>query len=179
MMNYLLLDAARMKEQFSTVRELGVHFDCLYEDRSRDDLAEVAPYLCIIDEKAKHLQDWIIEDGLGDSWGTWVVSNASFDTVISHFRQFLIIKVRDRERYFRFYDPRVLKKILPAYDREQLSRFFGPVEKFIVEGDTKAEAIVFTQRNGILKQETVPAGDIFQDIMNQQSGPLEHNHSPH
>lgn len=160
--NYLLLDAARMKDRFSTARESGTHFDCLYEDKTRDDLAEVAPYLFTMDATAENLFAWVIENGMGDSWGTFVVSDAGFIPLINHFRKFLVTKTpRGKERYFRFYDPRVLKKILPGYDREQLINFFGPVEKLMVEGDTKDAIIEFTHQNGILKQRIVHSKDAF------------------
>ena len=66
--------------------------------------------------------------------------------------------------YFHFYDPSVLKIFLPSCDKNQILEFFGPIESFICEGDTKEEAIRFWQENGELKQEILPVEKVFGNI---------------
>jgi hypothetical protein len=41
----------------------------------------------------------------------------------------------DRWLYFRFYDPRVLRVIIPACTPEESANFFGPISRFVMEGD--------------------------------------------
>lgn len=40
----------------------------------------------------------------------------------------------DGRLYFRFYDPRVLSSVLPAFTAEQRTGFFGPIHCFVHEG---------------------------------------------
>jgi hypothetical protein len=52
----------------------------------------------------------------------------------------------ERERdgkllYFRFYDPRVLRRFLPTCDAEQLRQLFGPIDAFVMEGDDPHQCI--------------------------------------
>lgn len=108
------------------------------------------------------LTDLFITPTSGKSDKVYIVSNWSLEKLVTHFRKFLIIKTESNQQlYFRFYDPRVLKIFLPTCDQQQIIEFFGPIEKFIVEGDTKEEAIEFTHQNGNLLQKVIPASEVF------------------
>lgn len=159
--DYLLLDAARMGRFFNIFREKDGHYNCLYEDRSRDDLSDVAPYLVSV-AADKDLLSWVTENGFGKSWGIFIYTAAGFEEVLGHFRKFLVVKTASgSEQYFRFYDPRVLKIFLPTCDKEQLTDFFGPVEKFIVEGDNPDSAIDFSFENAALQQHRFNTAEIL------------------
>ena len=71
-----------------------------------------------------------------------------------YFRKFLIVKiVVGKELYFRFYDPCILRIILPTCNKHQMKNIFGPIQKFSIENEKSEEAIEFTIENGqLLKQ---------------------------
>lgn len=152
---FILLDAARLEHHMEKAKELNPNHSSLYKGRSEEYLADVAPYLFTVSDT--RFFDWYIEFGWGNAWGVVVLAYAAFEETYRHFRKFLIVDTEDGQRlYFRFYDPRVLKTFLLSCNRGQVIEFFGPIESFIVEGDTKEEAVRFWQQNGDLKHEVMP-----------------------
>ena len=165
--NHILLDGARMEQSLETAKKLNPIFDSLYRGRSEEELDAVAPYLFSFPPNSD-FSTWIFENGWGSSWGLIVSTKINFEDCWKHFRKFLIIKTEEgQELYFRFYDPRVLKVFLPTCDEQQIMEFFGPIEKFIVEGDNKESAIEFTHQNGIVKQQSIAASAVFGELVQQ------------
>jgi hypothetical protein len=65
------------------------------------------------------------------------------DRLQAHFRRLVMAQLPDGKMvYFRFYDPRVLRAYLPTCTPKELEAVFGPVERFILEGEDAA-AVVF------------------------------------
>jgi hypothetical protein len=152
---YILLDAARMEDEMDTAKKMNSEFDSLYRGLSQEKMSNVAPYLFSFRANTP-FSDWYSEKGLGKSWGVIVEGNISFEACWKHFRKFLFVKTEDgKELYFRFYDPRALKTFLPSCADNQILEFFGPVEKFLMEGNEQRESIVFTHRHGILNREII------------------------
>lgn len=142
----LLLDAARMEYAMDSARELNPLHKSLYRNKQGEDeiLSSVAPFLFSYPHSTG-FEDFIINQGWGNSWGIWVESEADFDTVYKHFRRFLMVQTEDgQELYFRFYDPRVLRIFLPTCDLDQLLDFFGPVESFVMEDEDPFLCIIFS-----------------------------------
>jgi hypothetical protein len=159
--DFVLLDSARMGILIEKAWNLNPVHDSLFRGKSEENLRMVAPYIFSV-EKNEAFKEWYLAEGWGHSWGVLVGADGSMKELHHHFRKFLLVKTEDRkELYFRFYDPRVLKSFLPTCDAPQILEFFGPVKYFIVEGDTKKEAVRFWQENGLLKQLTVSVDEIF------------------
>ncbi len=162
---YILVDAARVEHLIGHAKNLNPRFDSLYRGGSDEELGDVAPYLFTLLGN-NEFSSWLYERGWGNSWGSIVVSKINFEDCWKHFRKFLLIKTEDGEElYFRFYDTRVLKIFLPTCDKQQILEFFGPVDSFIVEGDTKEQAIRFWHQNGELKQEIIPVEEVFGQVI--------------
>jgi len=159
---FLLFDAARAKNSnLQKATEKNSYAISLYRGRSEEVLASVAPYIFPFPH-SNEFSDFIFENGWGNSWGVIVYSSQSIEDIFVHFRKFLMVKTEGgKELYFRFYDPRVLKMFLPTCDKDQITDFFGPIEKFIVEGDTKESAVSFFHKDGLLKQEPVNVAGFF------------------
>lgn len=159
--NYILLDAAKMQYSFFEARKLNSSFDSLYIGNKEEEINDVAPHLFTFSENQK-FSTWFFENGWGSSWGIIFSSHWNFEECRRHFRKFLLVKTElGQQLYFRFYDPRVLKVFLPTCDKDQILEFFGPIESFIVEGETKEKALRFWQANGELKQEVLPVEEVF------------------
>lgn len=164
---YLLLDAARCSmpaiEKANDICK-GEHSSLYVQEEGMAYLRDVAPYMYTTDSL---LLQWMFTNGWENSWGVLVLAKANFAACLTHFCKFLMVKTEAGEEfYFRFYDPRVLKIFLPTCDKDQIIDFFGPVEKFILEGDTKETAIEFSHENGKLKQLTIDAEKLFGEQLN-------------
>jgi hypothetical protein len=151
---YALLDAARDPRIYTTLRRSLVDYHCLYAGAIPRELAEVAPYLVPLARNSPVTAE-LLGLGWGDAWGILVQSSAFLPDLRKHFRRFL--RVQDESGMgliFRFYDPRVLRAYLPTADDETIRQFFGPVERFFVEGRTAETLVVFRREGSRLQSAT-------------------------
>jgi|RhiMethySRZTD1v2_1073278.scaffolds.fasta_scaffold18282_7 uncharacterized protein DUF4123 len=96
----------------------------LYKGRSEEELWAIAPYLFVVNEMTF---DWITAELWATPWGFLARADASLDALRDHFRKFLTVKTPTGEQwYFRFYDPRVLKRYLDSCNATERKEFFGP-----------------------------------------------------
>ena len=134
---YAVLDAARDERIYPTLRRLAAteQVVCLYQGRTATELAAVAPYLVCLGITDR-VFDWLWEQGWGESWGIFLWSLVSQETLRSHFRRLNMVQTEQKQRMlFRFYDPRVLRMFLPTCDTAQLREMFGPVTAYMVESE--------------------------------------------
>ncbi len=165
---YILLDAARMGSEIETAKKLNQDFASLFLGKSEESLEMVAPYLFTFNLKSE-FASWFFSFGWGNSWGIIFTSAEDINPLIYHFQQLLFIKTRDNGNYyFRFYDPRVLRKILPSYGGKQLSEFFGAITRFICEDETPGRGLVFSLFDNVLRTEILSSEqhlDIFKNLI--------------
>jgi len=82
----------------------------------------------------------LIKDGWGRGWGFYGTSRASLETIQTHFTSFVRVRTPSGSAMtFRFWDPRVLRAMVPAMPPEEADLFFGPCERIMVEVE-RAEA---------------------------------------
>ena len=159
-LTHILLDASRMGEQIDEAKERNSSYDSLYRGSSEESLAAAAPYLFQFAYPGP-FSEWYLETGWGDAWGVLFKSSRPMQELHKHFRKFLLINTEEgQELYFRFYDPRVLRIVLPACNAGQIRGFFGPVDYFLMEDEDPAFALRFRHENGILMQEQIGLEDI-------------------
>jgi Domain of unknown function (DUF4123) len=152
---YAILDGARTFDIPFRLRSANVAHDSLYEGRSKEVLWHVAPYLVYGAQDAAFFH-WVLEQGWGDSWGIFLTSQASLEDLHRHFRHFLLVKTEDdRELFFRFYDPRVLRVFLPTCAPEGAMAFFGPVSCYLMEGEQPNTLLKFMTSQDGVKQEVL------------------------
>lgn len=94
-------------------------------------LATKAPYFFAIPKGANFLEEW--NATLGQQAGVLVDSPATPEALYDHLRGLL---GGDTANFFRFHDPNVLRKHLPAAPPAELERFFGPVQRWIIETES-------------------------------------------
>jgi hypothetical protein len=153
---YAILDAARTVDIPFRLRSAKAEYDCLYRGRSAEVLWHVAPYLLRCEWDAEVFR-WTLEEGWGDSWGIYLTSAAGLEGLCEHFRQFLLVKTEeDRELYFRFYDPRVLRAFLPTCTPEEAHQFFGPVSCCLMEDEDPEILLKFTVNQEGVRREIIP-----------------------
>jgi hypothetical protein len=132
---FALLDAARDPRIYALMRRCRLDHRCLYQGALPPELAAAAPYLVNLTRRAPFTRE-LLDLGWGQSWGICLRSPAILQDLVRHFRKFLLVKdERGRSLFFRFYDPRVLRVYLPTCTPGELRTFFGPVDRFCVEGE--------------------------------------------
>jgi hypothetical protein len=151
---YHLLDAARAETpNLREAQRRNPQFLSLYKGQSAQALAEVAPYLFTC-ERGTAFVRWLLEKGWGKSWGVFCEAEGDLAALERHFRKFLLVqKEGGGQLYFRYYDPRVLRIVLPTFDAGQLDEFFGPVKAYVLEDEDPAYALRYTLQNRRLRTE--------------------------
>jgi hypothetical protein len=135
---FALLDAARDEQIYRALRNADCEWLCLYSGDAAVTMAAVAPYLVELQPYARFTW-WLLEKGWGNSWGVFLHASLALDRLQAHFRRLIMARLPDGEMvYFRFYDPRVLRAYLPTCTPKELKAVFGPVERFIIEGEDDA-----------------------------------------
>jgi hypothetical protein len=128
---YAIVDACDSPAVPPKVDELGEsRAVSLYRGLPEEEFSSFAPYLLHADAA---VVDWVADRLSSEPWGFFLSADVPLAALRSHFRRFLVVDDRQGERmYFRFYDPRVLKKVLPVLDASELREFFGPIDRFLV-----------------------------------------------
>jgi hypothetical protein len=153
---YAIVDAARTPRVLRLVKGCGERALILYEGPIAQEIAEVAPYLIPAD-RGSGVAEQIVSAGWGDAWGVFCASKVGPDELRRHLRKFLTVLTEKRKRMlFRFYDPRVLRVYLPTCTPAELQTFFGPVERFVIEGEGARAAIVHRREGEAFQTGQVP-----------------------
>jgi hypothetical protein len=132
---FAVLDAAREDRLPAFLQAYGVENFSLCEGEGGDELKSVAPYVALL-PKTSQILPMLMKEGWGKSWGVYFNSDADLSKVRDHLRRLLTVRDEDdRLLYFRFYDPRVLRVFIPNCTPQESADFFGPISRFVVEGD--------------------------------------------
>lgn len=133
-------------------------FECLFTGTLAPDMAEVAPYVVAL-ERGTAFCDWVMHQGWGNHWGVYAIGSADLRTMWFHLRQLIDVYGPDhRPLIFRYYDPRVLRVFLPTCTPAQVKEMFGPVARFVAEGDAPATLLSFAHAAGELQTTTRAMG---------------------
>jgi len=150
---FALLDGASAPDLVKNLYEHKPEHCCLYRGELKPDIATVAPYLARL-EAGSPFTEWLLREGWGVHWGIFVASNGTLRILRDHFRQFYTVELPDqRTVLFRYYDPRVVRTFVPACNAGELATFFGPVQSFVIEGETPETGVRFSLANRALKAE--------------------------
>lgn len=141
---YAVLDGASMPALQQLFIEHKIDNICLYRGELEPDLAGMAPYLAHLPPESSFTR-LLLQKGWGNHWGILAISKGDLRTLRMHFRKFLMVwDPEGRPLYFRYYDPRVLRIYLPTCNTDELQTVFGPVEAYVLEGETPDQLIRFT-----------------------------------
>jgi hypothetical protein len=152
---YAILDGASVPQLPQTLARLEVEAECLYRGELEPDMAQVAPYLAVVPFDHP-FTDWLLQEGWGQHWGVFAISRANLRTLRMHLRTFLKVYGPDlKPLYFRYYDPRVLRTYLPTCNEQELQTVFGPVLRYLLEGEDPGTLLKFWIESGGCKSEKV------------------------
>ncbi|MBM4039867.1 MAG: DUF4123 domain-containing protein [Planctomycetes bacterium] len=151
---YALLDGASVKGMLGKLAQCRPDSDCLYRGQLEPDMAEVAPYLVLLERGAAFTQ-WVLGEGWGKHWGVFIITREHRLAMLrAHFRRFTMVRSPEgKNLLFRFYDPRVLRTFLPSCTQRELRDFFGPVVAYALEDDDPGRMLRFTFGRGALRRE--------------------------
>jgi hypothetical protein len=142
---FAVLDAARDPRVLEAMRESVETYRSLYEGIKGEALAEWAPHLVRLPRASRLLEQLVLE-GWGRRWGIYLTCRRPFDEVRTQLRRVLMVgnDQSGEPMYFRFYDPRMLRLVLPTCGARQRAQIFGEISGFLVEG-RGGEVVRFTQ----------------------------------
>ncbi len=150
---FALLDGAAQPDLLAILAHYQPERYCLLRGALAPDLAAVAPYLVALEPEAP-FTDWVMS-----LWGlsrcVLGVSRRDLHGLNRHFRSLILIEHADRQAYFRYYDPVVLRNYLPTCTEVELRAFFGDVEFFLVEFEEPGGALIFAFDGEVLHQRMV------------------------
>jgi hypothetical protein len=150
---FAILDGASIDQLLDRLYKHRPQHICLYRGELEPDIAHVAPYLVRM-EPDSAFTDWVLTQGWGNHWGIFAVTTADLTALRQHFRRFLTVHdPKGAPMLFRYYDPRVLRAYLPTCNSQELETVFGPVLRFMMEGNAPEELLQFRLNRGALVQE--------------------------
>jgi len=153
---FAVLDGASISDLQERLYDLQPEYECLYTGELEPDMAEVAPYLVAL-QKGSQFTNWVIGKGWGKHWGIFAVTTVDLRVLRRHFRTFLTVyDPEGKPMLFRFYDPRVLRVYIPTCNPEELETVFGPVDKYVLEGEDPGTVIGLERYSGLLSQRKTP-----------------------
>ncbi|HBA86853.1 MAG TPA: DUF4123 domain-containing protein [Geobacter sp.] len=130
---FAILDGAMVPGLPAHLNSFSPEYICLYRGPLEPDMAQVAPYLALLDRNAA-FTDWVLTNGWGRRWGIFGTTKAGLPELRKHFRKFVQVSdASGKVYYFRFYDPAVLRNYLPKCSVEELKELFGPVQWYWME----------------------------------------------
>lgn len=150
---FAVLDGAVVPGLPDALRSFDPDYFSLYRGRLGPDMAQVAPYLVLLEREAA-ITDWVLSNGWGRRWGIYGESDAGLRELRKHLRR--LAQVSDQTgkiHYFRFYDPAVIGNYLRRCGIKELEWFFGPVRRYMVEDVGPKKGRELSVVAGVLREE--------------------------
>lgn len=97
---------------------------CLYDGDAAVRYARYAPYLLRLHADSPLTRQWMAH-GWPAHWGIFCAASSPPDALKRHFKRFLSQSHQGKTVWLRFYDPRVLPKLLAELPNGARSDFFG------------------------------------------------------
>jgi hypothetical protein len=152
---YAVLDGASIPDLLMKLYNEKPDYFCLYRGELEPDMEEIAPYMIRL-EPDTSFTNWLLKEGWGQHWGIFAFSKRSPRTIRKHFRSFMIVHDGDgKPFYFRYYDPRVLRRYLPTCNDDDLKIIFGPVDSYFIEAEKAQTLLQFRNNDGTLEQNEI------------------------
>lgn len=151
-----LLDAAGIDAAVNWLQRIeGIEFECLLLGQEAD-VQALAPYIAVMTDPMRATA------AIEAIWGrdAVVLMHTRLDISLlaakNHFRKLNIAYLPGGKAvFFRYYDPRVLRMVLPRLESNQLDVVFGAFETFIIPGDGHRLPRLFSRQAGKLTTSTV------------------------
>jgi hypothetical protein len=149
---FAVVDAALDASVLPLLQSSKLSCQPLFEGEAGGPSAKHAPFLIALgqadssSEPTRSFLEALLHAGWGRSWAIFLTSTSPFDQLFAHFRNFLLVRTSDqRPLHFRFYDPRVLRALLPTCEPLELSVIFGPIVSYLIESERPDMMLAFSR----------------------------------
>lgn len=145
---FAVLDGAQVADLPARLQALDAA--CLFAGDLDPMLRAAAPHVVRIRPDCPGCR-LLLQDGWNAHWGIALLAEpgASLDSVRNQLRRNLKVRGPDGNAlFFRFYDPRAFRAVLPTMDGAQLRAFYGPLRGCWVEGPTPDTALLYSRDGG-------------------------------
>lgn len=146
---YAVLDGAMVDGLPRMLQESGCEYSCLFSGLLDPMLEDAAPYVVRLSRRHA-FTDLILGKGWNSHWGIvlWAAAGVDLYAVRQHLRKHLrVIDAQGNPMFFRFYDPRAFRLVIPQLERAARREFFGPLSGFMVEA-AQADALLAFEAGG-------------------------------
>jgi hypothetical protein len=156
---YAVLDTAIDPDVLKVLIESRAEYAWLFQGQDAYRLAHFAPYLAPLPPHSP-LLPLLVEQGWGKNWGIFFTSDRPPQELVAFLRRFMVVQLPAGDAaMLRFYDPRVLRALLPTCTREQLAQIFSVARFFMMEAEEPAAAVGFSvTERGYQMQESPLSG---------------------
>jgi|GEM_PF-832481 len=152
---YAILDLSQGPDVLKQLLDSKHQYFCLLDGDDAGKLLPFAPVLVALPAHSPLLTK-VIELGWSNHWCIFINSYAAVDQIWHFFRWLLIaISPDGRASMLRFYDPRVLRALLPKCTAVQLQQLFSIVRYYITEADSPDQAFGFSLTQQGLQRTTL------------------------
>lgn len=129
---YALLNAGIEQHVPHVVMSSGEMFQFLPEGLAID-LIQPPPIYLVHLPTTSELLSRLIKEGWGKPWIAFFTCSHPLPEIAKHLRNLFLLSTAAGQRfYLRYFDPRLLQLLLPAFTPQELSQFFGPLHTFVI-----------------------------------------------
>ncbi|MBU6950179.1 DUF4123 domain-containing protein [Hahella sp. HN01] len=150
---YAIVDCAQDDSLYEKIQLSGCQYSALLEAEASEELLRVSPHIIELRENA--FCSWLLAHGWGRSWAIYIASQRPIGYLIRHFKKLSKVTGPQRQSwFFRYYDPRVCRDLLPICDASQLNRIIGKAGVFWMEGLDSTTTLKYSWKPGQLECST-------------------------
>ena len=151
---YAVLDGAMIDQLPSRLDASGCEHACLFSGELDPMLEAAAPHLVQLQQDHPFTRA-VLSLGWNDHWGIVLHAGGDMDfhAVRQHLRRHLrVVDAGGNPMFFRFYDPRVFRMVIPVLASKTRREFFGSIRRFIVESDQPDAVRCFDTAMGKIRE---------------------------
>ncbi len=142
---YAVLDGAMVEGLPRLLQNSGCEYSCLFSGLLDPMLEEAAPYVVHLTRR-NPFTDLVLGKGWNSHWGIVLQAAPGMDlyAVRQHLRKHLrVVDAQGNPMFFRFYDPRVFRLVIPQLECQARRDFFGTLRGFVVEAPQPDALLAF------------------------------------
>jgi len=146
---FMVLDCARDKRIEPLINKSNIEQSCLYSGKLAYKLKRAAPHIVKLSPTCVFTTN-ILALCWGKSWGVFFLtaSSTKMSTVRTNCRRLGKVKgVDGKSLVFRYYDPRVLRLMLPACNRDEITSLLGESKALLIETENDFGVTIFERGN--------------------------------
>lgn len=147
---FAIVDGARDRRIEPLLNNSKEEVACLYSEIKTYALKRAAPHIVKLRHNSPFTRQ-LLSLAWGNSWGIFAVVPGKVEMRSLRFHCRRLAKVEapgGKNMVFRYYDPRVLKPLLPVCNPAELQRIFGPVACFVMDSPTREVWLAHRQGDG-------------------------------